>query len=243
MIVIPSIDLLGGKVVRLKRGNFKEVTVYGDDPAEIARRWESQGAGLIHVVDLDGALHGEPKNMKSVEAITSAVKVRIELGGGLRTMDDIERAFDAGAARVVLGTKLADDMKFIAEAVRKFGGSVIAGIDVRDGFVATKGWTEKTKKTAAGLAGDVKELGISEVIYTDISSDGMLSGPNIDKLKGFVKDADISVILSGGISAIADIQKLIGAKIGNLSGAIVGRAIYEGRISLREAVELCSRSV
>ena len=242
MKIIPAIDLMDGKVVRLKRGDFKEVTSYSDDPADMARRWEAEGAELIHVVDLDGALHGTPKNIEAVKAITSAVHVRVELGGGIRTEADLKSAFDAGVSRVVIDTKLADDMAFIVEAIKRYGVRVIAGIDARDGFMATQGWTLQSRRTAIELAKEVQDFGVSEIIYTDISKDGMLSGPNIPQLIHFLTSLKVPVISSGGVTTLEDIKDLLSVDKKNLSGVIIGRALYEDKLSLSEAVKLCSQS-
>jgi len=199
MLLYPAIDLMNGQVVRLKQGRAEEKTVYSDDPAAIAREWRTRGGDWLHVVDLDAAFSGEQSNLQSVRSIVLAVEIPVQLGGGMRSEAAIERALEAGVQRVVIGTKAAENIDFVAQAVARFGGEKIAvGIDARDGRVAVKGWTESTKVDALELAADVASLGVGAVIYTDIATDGMLGGPNLGAMA-----AIIELPLQGGCDRVA----------------------------------------
>lgn len=238
MIAIPAIDIRLGKVVRLSQGDFTAETVYPGSPVEMAQRWEAAGAGMIHVVDLDGAAEGRPVNLGTVRMIARAVKTEIELGGGIRDEDSMQQAIDAGAAKVVIGTK-ALDRKFLESAVKKFGAAIVAGIDASGGFVRTKGWTVKTEEKAVDLAKLVEAAGVRTVNYTDISKDGMLAGPNVDSVAGLLAATKIDVVLAGGISTVDDIRMLKRLPGRGLKGVIIGKALYEGRVDLEEAIKAC----
>ena len=226
MIVIPAIDLKDGKCVRLLQGKKEEVTVYSDDPAAMARHWVSQGAELLHVVDLDGAFTGEQKNFDKIKAIRDAIDIPIEVGGGLRNIEKIEELIGHGINRMIIGTSAAEDHEMVKNACEKVPGRVIVGIDAKDGKVAVKGWVEVTELDAIDFAKAMQSLGAAGVIYTDISRDGMLTGPNIDAMAKMVKAVKIPVIASGGVSKIEDIKDLM--KIENLWGIITGKALYSG---------------
>ena len=237
MLLYPAIDLMNGQAVRLRQGLAGEKTVYSDNPAAVAREWAARGGDWIHVVDLDAAFTGVQANHDTVQRIVDAVAIPVQVGGGLRDEDAIERALGAGVARVVIGTRAAESPDFIARAVRRFGGDKIAvGIDARDGMVAVKGWTETTAVTAADLAKSVAADGVAAVIYTDIATDGMLQGPNLAATKAMVASTPCPVIASGGVSSAADLAAL--ENITGLSGAIIGKALFDGRITghLREAL-------
>ena len=238
MQVIPAIDIKGGKVVRLEQGAADKVKVYSDDPVDVAVKMASFGVGLIHVVDLDGALGGKLENLEVIKRIIKSVKPSIELGGGIRDEKTIKACLDAGVAKVVLGTK-ALDPKFIIKIVKLFGDKIVVGVDARDGIVHTKGWVAKADIKAAGLAVKMKDLGVRTINYTDISRDGMLEGPNIAGLKEILKIGGLDIIASGGISTIEDVKKLKALEPDGLKGMIIGKALYEGRIELSEAVRLC----
>lgn len=239
MIVIPAIDIKGGKVVRLAQGKAEDEIVYFDSPLEAARMWAAQGADLIHVVDLDGAILGEPRNLKLVREIIDGVNVKIELGGGIRDEDTVQSLIDAGIEKVVIGTgALKED--FISKASKRFGDRIVVGIDAWCGMVLTKGWLFKTGTKAVDLAGKMAGLGIKTINYTDISRDGMLKGPNIDSLKKILEVEDIDIIASGGVSTIADVRQLKALEGRGLKGMIIGKALYENRIDLREAMRICS---
>ncbi|MDI1471064.1 MAG: 1-(5-phosphoribosyl)-5-[(5-phosphoribosylamino)methylideneamino]imidazole-4-carboxamide isomerase [Thermodesulfovibrio sp.] len=237
MHIIPAIDLKDGKCVRLRQGKFSEVTVYYNNPQDAALKWQNEGAKVLHVVDLDGAFSGKIQNLSSIKKIRNAFKGEIEVGGGIRTEEDVRILLDCGIDRVILGTVAVEAPDFVKDICKKFPGKIIAGIDARDGYVAVKGWVELTKIKATELAQGMQEHGVWGIIYTDISRDGMLTGPNIEATKALVERLTIPVIASGGVSSIDDIKKL--SKIPNLWGVIVGKALYEGTLKFSEAIELC----
>lgn len=241
MQIIPAIDLKNGKVVRLTRGDYENVTVYSEDSRAVAKRWESQGAGALHVVDLDGALAGHPQNTDKVIEIVEAVKIPVELGGGLRSINSISYAFDIGVARAVLGSKVVQDIDFITTAIKRYKERIIVSIDSKDGIVMLEGWRKKSTIKGIDLAKRMEEEGASALIYTDIAVDGTLSGPNFKRLDDFLSNVNIPVIVAGGISSLDDIKKLYALNRRNLSGVIVGKALYEGAIDLKEAISICSR--
>lgn len=236
MIIIPAIDLKDGKCVRLLQGKEDEVTVYSDDPAAMANKWVDLGARLLHLVDLDGAFSGEQKNYDKIRAIRKAIHIPIELGGGIRDISRIEMLVNIGIDRVIIGTSATSNPDMVKEACKKYPGQVIVGIDAKDGKVAVKGWVEITELDAVEFAQSVEQFGIAGIIYTDISRDGMLIGPNIDAMAKMVESVKVPVIASGGVSNIEDIKSL--TKIDNLWGVITGKALYSGALDLREAIEL-----
>ncbi|HPC46427.1 MAG TPA: 1-(5-phosphoribosyl)-5-[(5-phosphoribosylamino)methylideneamino]imidazole-4-carboxamide isomerase [Deltaproteobacteria bacterium] len=240
MIVIPAIDLHGGRVVRLKRGDFREVTVYSEDPAAVARGFEESGAGRIHVVDLDGSVVGRGVNLGAVEAIRAAVRIPVELGGGIRRVEDAAYAFDLGVDYVILGTVTARNPEMASKIIRTFPGRVGIGLDALDGKVAVAGWKELTETTAIELARHYETFGPAFIVYTDISRDGMLSGVNAGATHTLARAVATPVIASGGVSGLDDIRML--AEAGSVHGVIVGKAIYEGRIDVKEAVDLARRA-
>lgn len=239
MIIIPAIDLKDGKCVRLLQGKEDEVTVYSDDPAAMANKWVDLGARLLHLVDLDGAFSGEQKNYDKIRAIRKAIQIPIELGGGIRDISRIDMLVNIGIDRVIIGTSAASNPDMLKEASKKYPGQVIVGIDAKDGKVAVKGWVEITELDAVEFAQSVEKLGIAGIIYTDISRDGMLIGPNLDAMAKMVESVKVPVIASGGVSNIDDIKSLM--KIDNLWGVITGKALYSGALDLREAIELVKR--
>lgn len=238
MIVIPAIDIKGGKVVRLTQGKFAQETVYSDSPVEMARKWASFGVEMIHVVDLDGAKTGSLKNLGSVKDIAGAVKSKIELGGGIRDEESIRAALDAGVDKVVLGTKALDE-QFLWNIAAKFKERLVIGIDASEGLVHTKGWVFKTDMKAVDLARKIASLGIRTINYTDISKDGMLEGPNLDSLREMLRIGGVDIIAAGGVSSIDDIRKLKSLEKDGLKGVIIGKALYEGKLDLGEAVKVC----
>lgn len=241
MKVIPAIDIKGANVVRLTRGDYESAKIYSNDPAGVARRWYSQGAGILHVVDLDGALAGKPKNMDTVSAIVSSVNIPVELGGGLRNIDAISWAFNIGVSKAVLGTKAVEDLDFIRTAIKKYGERIIVSIDSKNGFVMLRGWTKTSSINAIDMARRMEHLGASGIIYTDVVVDGTLSGPNYSRLDNFLRSVNIPVIVAGGMASIDDIRKLSALNRKNLIGVIVGKAIYEGTVNLKEAISICLR--
>jgi len=236
MLIIPAIDLKDGKCVRLEQGLMDKATVYSDDPATTAKHWEFQGAELLHVVDLDGAFAGSPKNLDAIKAIRKAVRMPIEVGGGIRDMATIDVLISIGIDRIILGTAAIENPAFVQQACGKFPGKIIIGIDAKDGMVAIKGWAEVTKVKAVDLAKQMQECGVIAVIYTDIKRDGMLSGPNIDATKTLAESLHIPVIASGGVSTMKDIQDLMTVRYSGVSGVITGKAIYSGSLNLKEAI-------
>jgi phosphoribosylformimino-5-aminoimidazole carboxamide ribotide isomerase len=235
MLVIPAIDLRGGKCVRLVRGDPKHETVYSDDPAEIARRWVEQGAERIHVVDLDAAM-GKGDNLEALKRIKAAVNVTIQFGGGLRSLETVWKVIGLGADRVILGTALLRDSSWLQEAMEELGDRVIAGIDAKDGEVMVEGWKDGSGSKLEDVVRRVESWGFKEVIYTDIKRDGMLSGPNIDGLKALMGMTKMGVYASGGVSALADFQSLRMLEPLGLKGAIVGKALYDRKFTLAEAL-------
>jgi len=237
MLLYPAIDLMHGQAVRLRQGRAEDKTVYSDDPAAVARAWAERGGDWLHIVDLDAAFSGEQSNLDIVGRIAREAAVPVQLGGGLRDEAAIERALAAGVARVVIGTRAAESPDFVARAVQRFGGDKIAvGIDARDGMVAVKGWTRTTGLSALDLARGAAGAGAAAIIYTDIATDGMLQGPNYAATAEIAHAVPAGVIASGGVSSAADLVKL--ERIGGLAGAIIGRALFDGRIEghLREAM-------
>ena len=229
MLLLPAIDLMDGQVVRLRRGLAAEKVVYSSDPVSIARKWQDAGADWLHLVDLDAAFSGEPKNLPCIESICAAVDLPCQLGGGMRSRQNIAAAFDSGVRRVILGTKAYESMAFIEEVCQELGGERIAvGIDAKDGLVVVKGWTETTSSRAVDLALSAQGAGAETVIYTDIATDGMLEGPNYSALTELLQVLNCNLIASGGVSSSDDILRL--AALPGLYGAIIGKALYEEKI-------------
>ncbi|MEO2069285.1 MAG: 1-(5-phosphoribosyl)-5-[(5-phosphoribosylamino)methylideneamino]imidazole-4-carboxamide isomerase [Desulfurobacteriaceae bacterium] len=233
--VIPAVDIKGGKCVRLYQGRADQEKVYFENPVEVAKKWKSEGARRIHVVDLDGAFEGIPKNIKIVEEIVKSVSVPIQFGGGVRTIEALDRLFSIGVDRVVVGTVAVEEPELFERMVKKYPGKIVLGIDAKGGMVTARGWVEVTKIPAIELAKKYDEMDIWGFVYTDISRDGTLTSPNFEEVEKFAKSVKKPVIASGGVSKLEDIIKLSGIK--NVVGAIVGKALYEGKISLRECLE------
>jgi len=236
MLIIPAIDLKEGKCVRLEQGLMDKATVYSDDPAKTARHWKAEGAELLHVVDLNGAFAGKPKNLAAIKTIRKAVKMPVEVGGGIRDMATIRSLVSIGIDRIILGTAAIENPSFVKEACGKFPGKIIAGIDAKNGLVAIKGWAEVTKVKAIDLAQQMESYGVIAVIYTDIKRDGMLSGPNIEATRALAEALTIPVIASGGVSGLKDIQALLSTVRSGVEGVIVGKSIYSGSLDLRQAI-------
>lgn len=234
MRLYPAIDLKDGQCVRLKQGLFDQVKAYSDSPAEVARLWESQGGRFLHLVDLDGALRGRSVNAACIRQIVDAVSIPVELGGGIRTLSDIREVLKLGVYRAILGTKAVQEPELLARAVREFGSEhIAAGIDAKNGYVAIQGWETVSRRRAIDLALEMKDMGVRTIIYTDISRDGMLSGPNVEATRQMAEQTGLDIVASGGMSCMEDLEQLYEAGI---SGAIIGKALYEKRIDLREAV-------
>lgn len=236
MLVIPAIDLKDGRCVRLRQGDMTAETVYSDDVREVASRWQQQGASLIHVVDLNGAVDGEPKNLPHIETIMKAVRVKVQVGGGIRTIDTVRRYLNAGVSRVVLGTAALTNRTLLDLACQEFPQRIVLGLDARDGRIAVKGWTAVSDVKAIDLLKEISGCAIAAVVYTDIARDGMLNGPNLPALKAIVEFSSFPVIASGGITRLEDLRAIrsLGLKI---EGAIVGKALYDGKLDLKAAVE------
>ncbi len=237
MIIFPAIDLRNGRCVRLVEGKLENETVFSDDPAAMARQWAAQGAGYLHVVDLDGAFAGAPQNLPVVKSIVEAVAIPVQLGGGIRSLETIEEVLATGVARVILGTSSVSQPEMVEEAVRRFGAErIVIGIDARDGKVALHGWVEKTEIGAIELARQMQSLGIKHIIFTDIARDGKLQGPNLVSVREMAAALEIGVIASGGVSRIDDIRALKQLAPLGVEGVITGKAIYTGSLNLAEAL-------
>jgi phosphoribosylformimino-5-aminoimidazole carboxamide ribotide isomerase len=240
MIVFPAIDLRKGRCVRLIRGDVRDETVYSKEPVSIAKLWQLKGAKYLHVVDLDGALTGEPKNLKYVYQIAKEVKIPVQFGGGVRDLDLIKELLAKGIKRVILGTN-ALTQDFLAKAIKQFGASrIVAGIDSRDGKVAVKGWKETTDVTAIDFAREMQEMGVKNIVFTDIKRDGMLSGPNFKSIKAMACALKIPVIASGGVATLKDIRHLKNLEKYGVSGVVIGKALYTGAFDLKEAIALAA---
>lgn len=234
MIIIPAIDLKDGMCVQLVQGRMEDATVFGTDPAEMARRWMDEGARWLHVVDLDGAFAGVSRNIDAIRAIRKAVRIPVELGGGIRTMDAVARMLDEiGLDRIVLGTAALRDPGFVEHAVKRYTSRIAVGIDARDGRVAVSGWAEDTDVSAVDMALRMRDIGVKTLIYTDISRDGTLTGPNFDATEALIRETGIDVILSGGMTRMSNVTQArqIGA-----AGCIIGTALYRGTIDLAQAI-------
>lgn len=231
MIIFPAIDIRGGKCVRLEQGIADKSTVYGEDPVDVAELWESQGALFLHIVDLDGAFQGVRLNRNVIRSIVDSVDIPVQLGGGIRSIEDIEDVLELGISRIILGTSVVEKDGFLEEGLDKYGDKIAVSIDAKNGFVAINGWTKISDLKANYYAKALENVGLRTLIYTDISKDGMLSGPNFEELKALKESVDMNIIASGGISSISDINSLKALKI---YGAIIGKALYTGNIKLEE---------
>lgn len=235
MIIFPAIDLYGGKAVRLYKGDYAQMTVYDDDPSAVAARFKAAGATHMHMVDLEGAKNGGTPNLETIKSVVKTAGLFVELGGGIRSFDVMETYLNAGVNRLILGTAAVTDDGFAAEAVKRFGDTVAVGADVKDGFVAVKGWTEKSSYTCFDFCRKMRDCGVKTIICTDISKDGAMMGTNRELYKNLSAELDIDIIASGGVSALDDIQALTDM---GLYGAIIGKAYYTGAIDLAAAIEI-----
>ena len=234
MRIYPAIDIKDGKCVRLLRGSFSDVTIYGDNPAEMALKWAELGGEYIHVVDLDGALKGHGVNADAIKAICNAVSVPVQTGGGIRTMSDIEAKLNCGISRVIIGTKAVSDANFVKEAVREYGDKIVIGIDAKNSMVAIEGWEKTSDYRAVEFAKMMEDIGVKTIVYTDIATDGTLMGPNVEAMSEMVKSTNMNIIASGGIGSIEHIKSLVQTGV---EGVITGRALYTGNISLPDAIK------
>ncbi len=235
MFIFPAIDLFDGKAVRLYKGDYAQMTIYDNDPTAVAMRFKEAGSGHIHIVDLEGAKSGETPNIETVCAIKKKSGLFCEIGGGIRTMEVIDRYIDAGLDRVILGTAAAENTSFVEAAVRKYGDAIAVGIDIRDGFVSLKGWTENSSLEAFDFCKKMQDIGVKTVICTDISKDGAMRGTNRELYREMSEKFNMQITASGGVSNIDDVKYLAAMK---LYGAIIGKAYYTGAIDLKEAVEV-----
>ncbi|ADG81707.1 1-(5-phosphoribosyl)-5-[(5-phosphoribosylamino)methylideneamino]imidazole-4-carboxamide isomerase [Thermincola potens] len=236
MLIIPAIDLRNGKCVRLVEGRLDRETIYSDDPAEMARKWAAKGARFLHLVDLDGAFAGEPKNVEAVRKIIAAVDIPAELGGGIRNMDTIDMYLDMGLNRVILGTAAISDSRLVEKACARYGERIVLGIDARDGYVAVEGWDQTAAKKAVDLGREMKDLGVTRIIYTDIKRDGTLKGPNLESTREMAEATGLKVIASGGVSSLEDLIAVSQLEPYGVEAVITGKALYDGRIDLEEAL-------
>ncbi len=236
MLIIPAIDLKNGKCVRLFKGEEGTETVFSESPLEIARQWQDCGAGLIHVVDLDGAFSGEPRNFDIIRGIVNSISARVQVGGGIRNIKTIERYLESGVNRVILGTAAFHNREFLTEVCKRFPQMIAVGIDTKMGRIAVKGWKEVIDLDTESVLNSLEAAGVSLVIHTDIDRDGTMGGINLNSIERFVKSSPIPVIASGGISSLEDIEKLSSLENVGLAGVILGKSIYTGKINLKEAI-------
>jgi phosphoribosylformimino-5-aminoimidazole carboxamide ribotide isomerase len=242
MQIIPAIDLKGGNCVRLQQGEMDRETRFSDHPEEVARHWESLGATMLHIVDLDGAVGGKPHNEDAINQIFKAVTIPLQLGGGIRSLHTIEHYLSLGLKRVVLGTVAHKQPALLEEACRKFPNQIVVGIDARDGRVAVEGWTETTANRAIDLVKSLEEKGVAAIVFTDIKRDGMMGGPNIASTGEMAEATRIPVIASGGVTTLDHISELLTIEASGVEGIIIGRALYEKTIDLKEALALINKT-
>jgi phosphoribosylformimino-5-aminoimidazole carboxamide ribotide isomerase len=240
LIVFPAIDLKGGQVVRLAEGDMARATVYGDDPAAQALAFADAGAGHLHIVDLDGAFAGENRNAEAVESVVAAFPGHVQLGGGIRTRQSIERWFDLGVARVVIGTAALTDPALVREAARDFPGGIVVAVDARDGMVATQGWAEVSDVGIVDMGRRFEDAGVAALLFTDVGRDGLLKGCNVQATVDLARAVDVPVIASGGVAGIADIRMLAIHASDGIEGVITGRALYDGRLDLAAALAVAA---
>jgi phosphoribosylformimino-5-aminoimidazole carboxamide ribotide isomerase len=237
MLILPAIDLRGGKCVRLTQGDYARETVFGDDPVAMARRWVGEGARALHLVDLDGAKEGRPVNGEVIRRIVQAVDVPCQVGGGLRTEADIEAALETGVARVVLGTRALEDPAWVRQMAQAYPKRIVLGLDARDGRVATHGWLETSEANVLDVAAEFANWPLYAIVYTDIARDGMMQGPNLNGLAALAEAVPLPVIASGGVTTLQNVRDLMARKV---FGCIIGRALYEGKIDLSTVLEISS---
>ena len=242
MIVIPAIDLKGGRCVRLVQGDLARETVYGEDPVAMARRWQSEGAERLHLVDLDGAVAGKPAHLAVLRAVATALSIPVQFGGGVRTRDDARAVFDAGAERLILGTVALEAPALLAELARDFAGRVYVALDARDGRVATRGWTETSAVEATTAARECKTRGAAGLLFTDIARDGTGHGVNVAATVALAEAASLPVIASGGVASLGDVRALRAVAARGIEAVIIGRALYTGAVALRDAIAVAAGS-
>jgi len=236
MRLFPAIDIQGGRCVRLRRGDFADETVFGDDPVTIAEHWVAEGARFLHVVDLDGARTGDPTNLDLVERIARAVPVPVQFGGGVRTTDVLDRAMKAEIGRLVIGTGALLDPEFLARALERWGDRLVVAVDAEDGYVKTHGWRERSGMTAAVFVRTLEQIGVAEILYTDIGRDGMMQGVNLPAIRDLAEETSLGIIASGGVTSLDDLRALKRFEAEGVTGVIAGRALYEHRFSVPQAL-------
>lgn len=241
MIIFPAIDIRGGKCVRLLKGDFAKETVFSDKPEDMAKKWQAQGAAFLHLVDLDGALKGKSQNLATVEKILAAVDIPVELGGGIRTMENIDEVLKLGVRRVILGSVAVRSPELVREACAKYGDRIVVGIDAKDGIVAVDGWGVSGNVEATALAKEMKKAGVKTIIYTDISRDGTLAGVNVEATAKLARKSGVNIVASGGVKSIDDIKALKPYEKDGIEGVIVGKSIYMGTLDLAEAIAIASK--
>jgi phosphoribosylformimino-5-aminoimidazole carboxamide ribotide isomerase len=238
MLIIPAVDIKNGKCVRLYQGRMDAETVFSDDPSAMAKRWTDEGAEIVHVVDLDGAVEKRPRNLDSIQRIIDRINADVQVGGGIRNEKTVKMFFEMGVKRVIIGTEAIQNPKFVIDICKSFPGRIIVGIDARNGMVAIEGWTKTTQIKALDLAKQFEDCGVAAINFTDIHRDGMKTGPNIDETRRLAEAISIPVVASGGVSTIEDIRNLIPLKAFGVVGIITGRALYSGSLSLKEAIDI-----
>ncbi|MFH2060911.1 MAG: 1-(5-phosphoribosyl)-5-[(5-phosphoribosylamino)methylideneamino]imidazole-4-carboxamide isomerase [Pseudomonadota bacterium] len=238
MIIIPAVDIKEGKCVRLLQGRMENSTLYSDDPVQMAQKWETLGASLIHIVDLDGAFAKEVKNLKTIQAILAGINVPIQVGGGIRDLKTIEMYLISGVSQVIIGSQAVYNPDMVKEACHLFPGKIVVGIDARNGMVAVEGWSKTSQTRAIDLAKEFESCGVCAINFTDIHKDGMQTGPNIEEIAALADAVSIPIVASGGVNTIADIKNLLEIEDKGVSGVIIGKAIYEGSLDLKEAIEI-----
>ena len=241
MLIFPAIDIRDGKCVRLFKGDFAQETVFSDKPAEMAQKWESQGAQFLHLVDLDGALAGASRNLETVKEILAAVDIPVELGGGIRTMENIDEVLALGVRRVILGSVAVKNPALVKEACAKYGDRIVVGIDAKDGIVAVDGWGVSGDVDVTTLAKEMKKAGVKTIIYTDISRDGTLEGVNVEATAKLARESGVNIVASGGVKSTADIEALKPYEKDGIDGVIVGKSIYMGTLDLQQAIEIAAK--
>ena len=241
MQIIPAIDLKNGNCVRLMQGEMDKETVYSDEPEKMARRWQKDGAQIIHIVDLDGAVEKHPKNLDSIRKIIENVRVDVQVGGGIRNEQTIDLYMEMGALRIIIGTEAIKNPQLVKDACKKYPGRIVVGIDARKGMVAIEGWTQTTDVSAVELAKRFEDSGVSAINFTDIHRDGMQTGPNIEETRRLAAAISIPVVASGGVSVLEDIENLLPLEQNGVTGIITGRALYSGTLKLTEAIRLVNQ--
>jgi len=238
MIIIPAVDIKEGKCVRLLQGRMEDTTHYSDSPVKMARQWEAEGAALIHIIDLDGAFAKQVKNLKTIRDILAAIKVPIQVGGGIRDLKTIEMYIDAGVSKVIIGSEALYNPEFVKDACKRFEGKIVVGIDARNGRVAIEGWSRTSETKAIDLAKEFESCGVAAINFTDIHRDGMQTGPNIEETAALADAVSIPIVASGGVSTLQDIKNLLKIESKGVTGVITGRALYEGTLDLKEAIRI-----